>query len=109
MWRSRQRRRQATNAADLQEAIRQRRRQATHDADLQEAIRRSMLEEEYSGGFGASALTQEVIAAETFTSLYCCTEGEDQECAICLTPFEHATELRTLKCGHAFHKKCIDQ
>jgi len=29
-------------------------------------------------------------------------------CAICLDDFKEATHVRSLRCGHVFHKKCID-
>ena len=29
-------------------------------------------------------------------------------CAICLEDFKEAIYVRSLKCGHVFHKKCID-
>ena len=33
---------------------------------------------------------------------------EALECAVCLAPFEVGEHLRTLPCGHEFHKTCVD-
>lgn len=31
------------------------------------------------------------------------------KCVICLENYEQGTYKRVLKCGHAFHKKCVDR
>ena len=31
------------------------------------------------------------------------------KCVICLDNYEHGTYKRVLKCGHVFHKKCVDR
>lgn len=33
----------------------------------------------------------------------------DQECLVCLTTFEHESMINHLRCGHVFHKKCLDK
>jgi len=35
-------------------------------------------------------------------------EAEDQ-CTICVTPFDPATTVRELRCGHVFHSACVDK
>jgi len=32
-----------------------------------------------------------------------------EKCVICLDNYEHGTYKRVLKCGHVFHKKCVDR
>lgn len=34
---------------------------------------------------------------------------EEETCPICLVEYEDGDEVRTLSCGHLFHKDCIDQ
>lgn len=40
-----------------------------------------------------------------------CEGGEDEEdeCAICLAIFKEGHKLRSLRCGHRFHRECIDE
>lgn len=35
-------------------------------------------------------------------------EGESEECCVCLMEVEKGGEARVLKCGHAFHRNCVD-
>ena len=37
------------------------------------------------------------------------TQDEEEECSICLTSYQQKDMLRTLPCGHSFHKDCIDR
>jgi NACalpha-BTF3-like transcription factor len=36
-------------------------------------------------------------------------QGEDACCCICMDTYEEEDIVRKLKCGHTFHKECIDQ
>lgn len=33
----------------------------------------------------------------------------NEECPICLAKYEDGTYRRDLRCGHTFHKKCVDR
>ncbi|CAA0839177.1 RING-H2 finger protein ATL5 [Striga hermonthica] len=35
-------------------------------------------------------------------------EVYDEECRVCLSCFQEGDKVRDLKCGHTFHKECID-
>ncbi|RAL37540.1 hypothetical protein DM860_000234 [Cuscuta australis] len=35
--------------------------------------------------------------------------GPAVECAVCLCRMEHGEEVRDLRCGHVFHKACLDR
>lgn len=35
-------------------------------------------------------------------------DNDDPQCPICLDLFEDGDEMRSLGCGHCFHKECID-
>ncbi|KAM7455876.1 hypothetical protein BLSTO_03375 [Blastocystis sp. subtype 1] len=43
-----------------------------------------------------------------FPSIDVTTPVED-ECPICMSPFQKHTRLRCLRCGHRFHRDCIDR
>lgn len=80
--------------------------------DLEEAVRRST-EEPYSGGFSVAPATtgdverfSRVVAYSDTASLGIC---DSSRCAVCLESFEHSRLLRTLFCGHSFHKSCVDE
>lgn len=34
--------------------------------------------------------------------------AESRECTVCLSVFEEGEEIRRLRCGHVFHKECLD-
>ena len=34
---------------------------------------------------------------------------EEETCPICLVEYEHGDEIRTLSCGHDFHRDCVDE
>jgi hypothetical protein len=39
-----------------------------------------------------------------------CSDGDDvSECVVCLRKFHGGEEIRTLPCGHVFHKICVDK
>ncbi|CAN7012078.1 probable E3 ubiquitin-protein ligase XERICO [Brassica rapa] len=38
-----------------------------------------------------------------------CKKQEDNECSVCLTKFEEGSEVNKLKCGHLFHKTCVEK
>lgn len=35
--------------------------------------------------------------------------GEERECAICFSAFETGASVRTLRCKHAYHARCVDE
>ncbi|CAN8288800.1 unnamed protein product [Cochlearia groenlandica] len=43
-----------------------------------------------------------------FESL-CKKQEEDNECSVCLSRFEGDSEINKLKCGHLFHKTCLEK
>jgi hypothetical protein len=44
-----------------------------------------------------------------YTKIKNLDELSDQTCSICISDFETGQFHRKLKCGHCFHKKCIDK
>ncbi|KAG2294011.1 hypothetical protein Bca4012_004871 [Brassica carinata] len=38
-----------------------------------------------------------------------CKKQEDSECSVCLSKFEEDSEVNKLKCGHLFHKTCLEK
>merc|ERR1712187_131685 len=37
-----------------------------------------------------------------------CSDEHTSVCGVCLLDFEHGDECRSFKCGHSFHRECID-
>uniref|UniRef100_A0A5B7A6X6 Putative E3 ubiquitin-protein ligase RNF38-like n=1 Tax=Davidia involucrata TaxID=16924 RepID=A0A5B7A6X6_DAVIN len=37
------------------------------------------------------------------------SEGTTEECAVCLYKIEEGDEIRELRCGHLFHRVCLDR
>lgn len=63
---------------------------------------------DHAGGAAAvpSAAPRELISANTTTSVW---EGpDDTQCVICCEDLAQGDEVRTLRCGHIYHKDCID-
>ena len=50
---------------------------------------------------------------ETYTKNKLCSKysgnGEEEMCTICIEEFKEGDIIRTLRCTHIFHKKCIDE
>ncbi|CAF1960196.1 unnamed protein product [Brassica oleracea var. botrytis] len=44
-----------------------------------------------------------------FESLCKCKKQADNECSVCLSKFEEDSEINKLKCGHLFHKTCLEK
>uniref|UniRef100_A0A1J3DCM5 Putative E3 ubiquitin-protein ligase XERICO n=1 Tax=Noccaea caerulescens TaxID=107243 RepID=A0A1J3DCM5_NOCCA len=44
-----------------------------------------------------------------FESLCRCKKQADNECSVCLSKFEEDSEINKLKCGHLFHKTCLEK
>ena len=44
-----------------------------------------------------------------FESLCKCKKQADNECSVCLSNFEEDSEINKLKCGHLFHKTCLEK
>ncbi|XP_019098773.1 PREDICTED: probable E3 ubiquitin-protein ligase XERICO, partial [Camelina sativa] len=44
-----------------------------------------------------------------FESLCKCKKQADNECSVCLSKFEGDSEINKLKCGHLFHKTCLEK
>ncbi|ESQ37035.1 hypothetical protein EUTSA_v10002694mg [Eutrema salsugineum] len=44
-----------------------------------------------------------------YESLCRCKKHEDNECSVCLSKFEEDSEINKLKCGHLFHKTCLEK
>ncbi|VVA98364.1 unnamed protein product [Arabis nemorensis] len=44
-----------------------------------------------------------------FESLCKCKKQADNECSVCLSKFEEDSEINKLKCGHLFHKACLEK
>ncbi|EOA31606.1 hypothetical protein CARUB_v10014802mg [Capsella rubella] len=44
-----------------------------------------------------------------FESLCRCKKQADNECSVCLSKFEGDSEINKLKCGHLFHKTCLEK
>nr|CAE03757.1 OSJNBa0013K16.6 [Oryza sativa Japonica Group] len=75
---------------------------AAANKGVKKSVLRAIPTVEYvSPGGGGKGKEEEEAAAE---------EGEQSECAICLSDFEHGDAMRVLpQCGHAFHAACIDK
>jgi hypothetical protein len=54
----------------------------------------------------ARGLHPAVLEKETRVSV--CTQGEG-ECSICYGDYEEGQFLRSLSCGHQYHKQCVDE
>lgn len=37
------------------------------------------------------------------------SEGSVESCAVCLSEIEEGNEIREIRCGHLFHKDCLDK
>ncbi|KAF8119023.1 hypothetical protein N665_0001s0079 [Sinapis alba] len=44
-----------------------------------------------------------------FESLCRCKKQADNECSVCLSNFEEDSDVNKLKCGHLFHKTCLEK
>ncbi|KAG2297989.1 hypothetical protein Bca52824_034462 [Brassica carinata] len=44
-----------------------------------------------------------------FESLCRCKREADSECSVCLSTFEEDSDVNRLKCGHLFHKTCLEK
>mmetsp|Transcript_12902 Transcript_12902/g.22835 ORF Transcript_12902/g.22835 Transcript_12902/m.22835 type:complete len:423 (-) Transcript_12902:11-1279(-) len=69
-----------------------------------------MLELESRMGYAGQARrpTKRARDAQTRVHKYRIGHSGDTRCSICLCDFEPDDELRTLWCGHAFHRTCVD-
>ena len=36
------------------------------------------------------------------------TDSDAPDCIVCYGPFTEGEECRRLRCGHVFHKRCVD-
>lgn len=55
---------------------------------------------------GGSPPGEAAIDANTTTSTW--TGPEDTACTICIEDFVLGQEVRTLRCGHVYHRECVD-
>ena len=37
------------------------------------------------------------------------TDGQKEQCVICMEDIKQGTTLKVLNCGHKFHSRCIDR
>ncbi|CDY27877.1 BnaA07g04670D [Brassica napus] len=56
-----------------------------------------------SSAAAAAAASSENQTSETFDF------RADNECSVCLSNFEEDSEINKLKCGHLFHKTCLEK
>lgn len=63
-----------------------------------------------AGGRGAapSEHVAEFIEQHTTTSIWP-AGAEETTCTICVEDLEEGDEIRTLPCGHVYHKQCVDE
>jgi len=57
---------------------------------------------------GASNHEINALEMHVFNSSTSEIREEDRNCIICMADYEDEDEVRELKCGHYFHKDCID-
>lgn len=79
---------------------------------------------ELGSGLAELAMTAEEIGDRLPVSLFevssssscscshscsCCDDDDLSECVVCLRKFHGGDEIRSLPCGHVFHKLCVDK
>jgi hypothetical protein len=57
---------------------------------------------------GTSDTAKNMLTSLEQRTCLCSGEGVDGACAVCLECFNVQDELRTLPCGHRFHRGCVD-
>lgn len=66
---------------------------------IQSGISRAQL-----NSFSSETLNDDALATDDWG-----TKGKSRTCVICLDDFVSGSTVKTLPCGHIFHKNCIDQ
>lgn len=54
------------------------------------------------------SVESELVEAQLPSTLANELTNKPKQCPVCLTDFEDTEHVRVLKCGHVFHKECID-
>ena len=60
-------------------------------------------------GLHQSVIEKDTIVIEFGTSIESLATATSQECSICYGEYTEKEQVRLLKCGHDYHKECIDE
>jgi hypothetical protein len=59
--------------------------------------------------FQVSSSSSSCSCSDSDCSCFCSDGNDVSECVVCLRKFHGGEEIRTLPCGHVFHKICVDK